>query len=129
MKLKLRRGQNVSMMGKVTFTLDVRSELTDAEAGYVAKYRLGKQLIYHQSRVDLSNVDDMGSVRRVTRLLAATMLDLKITVDSLTGGQHIECKDILEMLGAETQIKEACQIFKNVLESAAHFEGEEVVAF
>ena len=35
----------------------------------------------------------------------------------------------LEMRAAEEQLKEACKLFKEMLESAAHFEGEQVVEF
>jgi hypothetical protein len=54
-------------------------------------------------------------------------LNLIISVNDLENGKKIECKDILEMLGAEGQIKEAAQAFKQVLDAASHFGGQEVV--
>ena len=49
------------------------------------------------------------------------------SVDDLSGGKRIECKDIVEMIAVEEQIKEAATTFKAVLDTAAHFGGEEVV--
>ena len=49
-------------------------------------------------------------------------------MDDLTSGKRIECKDILEMLAVEDQIKEAAVTFRQVLSAAAHFGGEEVLA-
>jgi hypothetical protein len=63
------------------------------------------------------------------RALAARALNIKITVDDLLHGKSIECKDILEMRAAEEQLEEACQLFKQMLVSAAHFEGEQVIEF
>jgi hypothetical protein len=54
-------------------------------------------------------------------------LNLTITVDDLENGKRVECKDILEMLGAESQIREAAQTFKQVLDAAGHFGGEKIL--
>jgi len=40
---------------------------------------------------------------------------------------HWDDGEIVEMLAVEEQIREAAQTFKNVLEAAASFGGEEVV--
>jgi hypothetical protein len=42
-------------------------------------------------------------------------------------GKRIECKDIVEMLAVEEQIKEAAKTFNAVLSAASHFGGEEVI--
>ncbi len=55
------------------------------------------------------------------------MMNLSITVQDLLGGKRVDCKDIVEMLAVEEQIKTACQTFKQVLDAAAHFGGEEVL--
>jgi hypothetical protein len=45
-------------------------------------------------------------------------------------GQHIECKDLDELLGAEEAIREACKALKVYLTVAESFDGrEEVVEF
>lgn len=129
MKLKLRRTQKSGMIGKVTFSMFAQTDLTPEEAGYVTKYKMGKEVLYHKDKVDTSGVGmpGMGVMASVGRLLAAKALNLTITADDLVNGKTVECKDIVEMRAAEEQIKEACALFKEVLESAAHFEGEEII--
>jgi hypothetical protein len=55
------------------------------------------------------------------------MMNITVSVSDLSNGKKIDCKDIVEMLAVEEQIKEAAQTFKNVLEAATHFGGEEVI--
>ncbi len=138
MKLILQRSQKSGMMGvgKVTFGLDARTQLTGEEAGYVKTYKMGKEVLYENIKVEkgvgvMSAVAGgmIGMAAGAARGLAAKALNLTITVDDLVRGKHIECKDILEMRAAEEQLREACEMFKAVLESAAHFEGEEVIEF
>ena len=57
------------------------------------------------------------------------MVNLSISVDNLTKGKQIDCKDVVEMLAVEQQIKEACETFKAVLTAAATFGGEEVIEY
>lgn len=123
MKLLLRRNQKSSMMGNVTFTLDARAELSPEEADAVKKYKMGKTLLYQK----LDNVAPGSGLLGMASRLAFKMLNLIISVDDLVGGKHIECKDIIEMRAVEEQIKEACENFKAILETARHFGGEEVL--
>ncbi len=129
MKLLLRRGQKSSMMGKVIFTLDLRAELSPEESSFVKKYRMGKEVVYQKVKVDTSAIPMMGAVAGWTTLVASKFMNLTLTVEDLLTGKHIECKEIMEMLAAEEQIREACQVFKKILSSAAFFEGEEVLEF
>jgi uncharacterized protein (DUF433 family) len=55
-------------------------------------------------------------------------MNISVTVTDLVQGKRIECKNILEMLAVEGQIREAALTFKQVLDAAAHFGGEEVIA-
>ena len=59
--------------------------------------------------------------------LAFKMMNLTVSINDLSEGKRIDCKDIVEMLAVEDQIKEAAQTFKNVLDAAASFGGEEVI--
>ncbi len=129
MKLKLRRTQKSGIIGKVTFSLFAQTDLSPEEAGYVKKYKMGKEVLYYKEKVDPSSIPGgtMAAMASVGRLLAAKALNLTITADDLVNGKTVECKDIVEMRAAEEQIKEACALFKEVLESAAHFEGEEII--
>src|SRR5438105_9057838 len=61
---------------------------------------------------------------------AAMSMSLRCTVDSLISGQHIECKDLDELMGAEGQITDATKTTKAYLELAQTFDGrEEVLEF
>lgn len=120
MKLLLRRNQNKGLMGKITFTLDVRAGLTDAEKANIDKYKMGHTMLY-------TNLTDRGS--GILGAISRAASGIEITVDDLVRGKQIECKDIVEMIGIEEEVKEACQTFKKVLEAAASFGGEEIVEF
>jgi hypothetical protein len=124
MKLLLKRGQRDGMLGKVIFTLEMRAEVSDAELGYIQRYKLGKETLY--SRDAKPNVDP-NTWAGVGKLWLAHALNITVSVNDLVNGKRIECKDILEMLAAEEQIREAASAFAKVLLCAAHFGGEEVI--
>jgi hypothetical protein len=148
MQLKLKRAQRSGglMGGKVIFGLDVRAELSADERALVQKYALGKLVVYdsearkkHQDAA-YGHFDEASAPVGVGRSLwknargiasAAMMaLSLRVTVDSLVNGQHIECKDLDELLGAEGAIRDACGNLKAYLETAVTFDGrEEVIEF
>lgn len=124
MNLLLRRDQRSSMLGNAVFSLEVRADISAQERANIAKYKLGKAVLY--TRAELT---DRGSgLLGLASRLAFKAMNISVSVDDLTGGKRIECKDILEMLAVEEQIKVAAQTFKQVLEAAAHFGGEEVIA-
>jgi len=123
MKLLLRHDQKSGFTGKVTFTLAVRSELTDQERNNIEKYKLGETMLYERATL----ADKGSGLLGVASRLAFKMMNLTVSVNDLSGGKKIDCKDIVEMLAVEDQIKEAAQTFKNVLEAAASFGGEEVI--
>lgn len=123
MKLLLRRDQKSGLMGKMTFVLDVRAELTGDEKNSIAKYKLGNTMLYEREKL----ADKGSGLLGLTSRLAFKMMNLSVSVDDLSKGKQIECKDIVEMLAVEEQIKEACQTFRTVLKAAASFGGEEVV--
>ena len=123
MKLLLRRDQKSGFTGKITFTLAVRAELTDEEKNNIRKYKLGDEVLYSRGEFkEKSNV-----YANFASIIAFRMLNLSISVDDLEKGKRVDCKDIVEMLAVEEQIKEAAQTFKAVLEAAASFGGEEVI--
>lgn len=123
MNLLLRRDQRSTMMGNVSFSLEVRADLTPDERANIAKYKLGSSLLYTRGEI----VDRGAGLLGLASRLAFKALNISVTVDDLAGGKRIECKDILEMLAVEGQIKEAALTFKQILDAAAHFGGEEVV--
>jgi hypothetical protein len=85
MKPLLRGQQKASLMGKMSFILGVRAELTDAERGNTAKYRLGNIVLYSRE-----HIADPGS----GLLGLASRLAFKAMNISVANGKHIECKDI-----------------------------------
>ena len=152
MQLKLKRTQRSAgiMGGKVIFGLDARTDLSKEEQALVQKYALGKMVVYdsearkkHQESAYGHFGDatgggyDMSSAgkslwKNARGIASAAMmaLSLRVTVDSLVSGQHIECKDLNELLGAEGAILDACKSLKAYLDTAVTFDGrEEVVEF
>ena len=144
MQLKLTRSQRAAGLtgGKVMFGLNARAELSPEEAELVRKYKLGKLVVYDSDARKKHNqsayghFDDAagggGLWKNARGLASAAMmaLSLRVTVDSLVDGQHIECKELDELLGAEAAIRDACQSLKAYLETAVTFDGrEEVVEF
>ena len=123
MKLLLRRDQKSGLIGKITFTLAVRAELTEIEKNNIKKYKLGDTMLYEKMTLTDKGSGLLGLASR----LAFKMMNISVSVNDLTDGKKIDCKDIVEMLAVEDQIKEAAQTFKSVLEAAATFGGEEVI--
>ena len=125
MKLLLRRDQKAGMMGmgKINFILEVRAELSEKEKDNIKKYKLGDTELYSQKEITDRGSGLLGMASR----LAFKMTNISVSVDDLSKGKKIDCKDVVEMLAVEAQIKEAAQTFKNVLEAAASFGGEEVI--
>lgn len=125
MKLLLRRSERTSAFaGKPIYILDVRAELSAEELGWIDKYKFGPSLLY--SRKGKPNVD-IYSVVGVGALLLHWASDMTVSINDLRNGKRVECKEIMHMLAAEHQIREAAQNFANVLKAAAQFGGEEVV--
>jgi hypothetical protein len=124
MNLLLRRDRRSGVMGGVTFVLDVRADISAQERDSIARYKFGRSVLYSRDQL----VDPGKGLLGMASRLAFKAMNISVTVDDLAGGKRIECKDILEMLAVEEQIKDAAQTFKQILEAAAHFGGEEVVA-
>ena len=123
MKLLLRRDQKSGLIGKVTFTLTVRAELSDEEKSNIKKYKLGETMLYERDKI----VDPGKGLLGLASRVAFKMMNISVSVEDLSDGKKIDCKDIVEMLAVEEQITEAAKTFKNVLEAAASFGGEEVI--
>lgn len=124
MKLLLRREQRSAIIGsKPIFVLNVRADISAAEQADIAKYKLGETELYASHTI----VDRGSGLLGVASRFAHKAMTINVTVKDLTGGKKIECKDILEMLAVEEQIKEAAKTFAQVLAAAAQFGGEEVV--
>ena len=124
MNLHLRRDQRSSLMGKAVFQLDVRAEITPEEVASIQRYRLGDTVLYTKGEL----VDRGSGLLGLASRVAFKAMNISVSVNDLTNGKRVECKDIVEMLAVEEQIKEAASTFKQILNAAVHFGGEEVIA-
>ncbi len=144
MQLKIQRSQRTGgVLGNtVFFCLDVRADYSSEEQSNISKYKLGGEAIYNSqaSRKHLDNADahlgrtQVGGVgeraaglARGVMSLAMAKMNLNITIASLGRGQHIECKDLEELLEAEDTVRTACKNVTRFLEAAATFDGSETV--
>lgn len=131
---------------KVVFALDARADLSAEEKSLVDKYALGKLVVYdsearkkflgnavgHAQEADAtsSHGRSLWKSARGLASLAAAAFTLRVTVRSLMDGEHVECKDLDELLGAEEAIREACKNIRAYMDTAVTFDGrEEVVEF
>lgn len=137
MKIYLKRSQRgAGLLGsKVIFSLDARIEPTREEAEAIRKYRLGGVSVYNSENAKKHATSVAGNLATgklwgtAKAAVSAGMmaLSLRCTLDSLTNGQHIECKDMEELLGAEAAIIEACNTAKAFLQAALTFDGREEI--
>lgn len=118
----------------VIFCLDARIDLTREEQYNVNYYKLGSQVIYnseaskrHLDRADAQNDGSMSGALKSLVSTAMAALKLNITINGLQSGQHIECKTLDELLGAERAIMDACETLKNYLDAAATFDGRPIL--
>lgn len=136
MQLKLQRTQRMggAMGGTVVFCLDARVSLTQPELKDVQRYKLHNQVIYNseasrkhiEKGMSQNDGSILGSFKGLASL-AMAHLNLNITISSLQKGQHIECKSLDELLGAEEALMVACNNLRGYLDTAATFDGTEVV--
>jgi hypothetical protein len=154
MSLKLKRSQRSGVMGKIIFVLDARIGLNAEEHSRIKQYRLGSFVVYdskarekyreatsehlemtrgHAPLSAGATAQFLGLGKTLYRLgrasVSATMtaLSLRITVDSLIHGVHVECKSMDELLEAEAAIRDAARNLKSYLETAVTFDGREEI--
>lgn len=123
MKLVLRRDQRPGMLGKVIFTLDVRAELSADEKERIRKYKLGDTELYSSHE----EIDHGSGMLGIASRIAMKAIMIKVSVKDLEAGKRVEARDVIELLAIEEHIRRAAQTFKQVLDTASHFGGEEVV--
>ncbi len=136
MQLRLKRSQRTGglLSGTAIFSLEARAKLTPSESASVDRYKLRKVMIYNSesSKKVLAlgeasrDGSTLGSLKSIG-FSALAHMQFNITVDSLMNGQIIECKSLDEVTGAEEALMSACRMLKNYLDTAATFDGREVV--
>jgi hypothetical protein len=137
MQLRLRRSQRTGgvLTNTVIFCLDAQAQFTADEDENIRRYKLHNQCIYNseaslraQERGDASHAKGtIGGNLKAIAHYAVAHLRLNITISSLARGHHIECKSLDELLGAEEAIYEACRNLRSYLDTAATFDGREVI--
>tara|TARA_R110000868_G_scaffold162329_12_gene393510 strand:+ start:34731 stop:35135 length:405 start_codon:yes stop_codon:yes gene_type:complete len=128
MQLKLRRNQKTGMTGTPIFVLDVMAELTSEETALVAKYKLKNQLVYTSDVADQNLARARaGSWAGLGGAIMDRMIKRSFTLGDLVSGQHMECKDLAEVIGTEEQVHQACQNIRGYLEVAKQYDGSEQI--
>ena len=121
--------QDTGLLSKtVQFVLEAKVQLTEQEAANVKRYKMGKEVLYSKDRLGYRDWDN-ETAKGMARNLAAIAVAITITVDDLVKGKTVVCKDILEMSAIVAQIKQATEGFKVMLDTAAQFEGEQVLEY
>ncbi len=129
MELLLSKSQKSGMLySTITFILTIKTKLTDEEQALVRKYKMGKEVVYEKLPV-IATAAGMGGFAGALTAITAKALNLIFTVDDLVRGRTIECKDILDMIAAEQQIRDAADGLWGILQASKNFEGEEVVTY
>lgn len=136
MQLKIKRSQrDGGIISKTAiFCLDARVEFTGEERRHIARYKLGREVIYnseaskrHHEKGDANHGSGaVGNLKALGSFVLARF-NLNISIESLERGQHVECKSLEELMGAEDAIMTACQNLKGYLDLAATFDGREVL--
>jgi hypothetical protein len=152
--LKLRRSQKTSFFGNPLFVLDARMEISKEAQEYLQVYQLGGLIIYESAASErrraaaqehLEESHNPAGIfasageqakgilwmfwklgRAVLSLFFAAWA-LRITIDKLLNGVHIECRTMDELLDAEQELRKAAENLKAYLGLARTFTGTEEV--
>lgn len=152
--LKLKRSKKEGTFGATIYMLDARIDVNAETAAVIAKHGFGKRLIYesadrqlHSARANAhlagsNNIRSLfgsnaertaGAVKTVWKLgraaVSATRASfaLRVTVDSLRKGIHVECKSMEELLEAEEAFRNAKENLEAYIETAQSFDGREEI--
>ena len=129
MELLLTKSQKSGMLtSTITFILNIKTKLNEEEFSLVRKYKMGKEIVYEKHAIT-GAAQNITGIAGVMARMTVKALNLTFTVDDLVKGRSIECKDILDMMAAEQQIKDAADGLWGILQASKHFEGEEVITY
>jgi hypothetical protein len=115
------------------FQLHAIVDVSPEERATIGKYGMGPTIVFasEQWQNNIATAQETGRGRvgllRGLAAAAAAGLSLKITVNDLINGKQVECKSLDEMIGTEEAIVSGCQTLKGYLETAATFDGREVL--
>ncbi|MBP9158502.1 MAG: hypothetical protein KBF53_12105 [Sphingobium sp.] len=130
MELLLSRSQKNGLggLGSVSFVLDVRARFTPEEQAAITKYKLGKEVLYAKEGL-ADKLAQSGLLKNLFATLTARSRGLILTSNDFVKGRSIVCKDIVEMLDAEAQVRKAADGFYAILVACREFGSEEVITY
>jgi hypothetical protein len=129
MQLLIRRNQKTGILGGAKYTLYVRAQLTEEEHSLIRKNNLaGELLVYYDKDADKATLAGaMKDAGGLAGALIRKMRDTALTVAKLIEGTEFKCDNVGELLGVESEVRQASLMLKNYLDVAAKFGGEEVL--
>jgi len=130
MELLLSRSQKNGLggLGSVSFVLDVRARFTPEEQAAITKYKLGKEVLYAKEGL-ADKLAQSGLLKNLFATLTARSRGLILTSNDFVKGRAIVCKDIVEMLDAEAEVRKAADGFYGILVACREFGSEEVITY
>jgi hypothetical protein len=154
MVLKIKRSTKDGVLGRVIYMIDARLDASAEIRATIAKHRLGSRVIYESDArqehraAALQHLEDSrsdtsvfaappeifkGAAKTFWKMGRAAVsatraaLSLRITVNSLLSGVHIECKDFDELQEAEDALVAAKTNLEGYLVKLGAFDGSEEV--
>jgi hypothetical protein len=126
LRLKIRRSQATGFARGVQFNVHFIAELSPDAEQAVKHYRFGKTVLY-QKPLELKLSFNMFIALWRVFWLWITRTRWQITVNDLAKGRTVKCRDIIEVLEVEKDVRAAAEIFADILRAASWFGGEEIV--
>jgi hypothetical protein len=152
MELLFKREQTTGNVGRVNFKLWGKLEVTQDEQALMRRYRFDESiLIGADDRHLLRGAVRLGAIVFVIAALFLTYLSSSgitglvgglaagagagywhmnekretIFVKDLLHGRHFTCESVVELAKKEAWLEGACEMFRQVMESAKHWDGVE----
>lgn len=125
-QLKIRRSQAKGYVRGVQFNVHFIAELSPEALQAVKHYRFGKIILY-QKPLELKLSFNIFRALWRAIWLTLTRSRWRITVNDLIQGRTVKCKDVVELMDVQDDIREATELFATILRTAAWFGGEEVI--
>ena len=135
MELLFKREQSTTQMSRVNFKLWGKLEVTEDEQALINRYRLDEAiLIGADDRHLLRGAIKLGAVvfviaaLLITYMLGYWQMNEKretIFVKDMLHGRNFTCDSVIELAKKEAWLEGACALFRQVMESAKHWDGVE----
>ena len=150
MNLLFKRAQTDGATGKVKFRLWAAAELDDDEQRIVKRYRFDDAVLI---QVDVPNLLRNAAIVALATGLVVMLLLLQMSlgmliaaaaglaagyfyydrkresvlVRDLINGRHFACSSVVELARKEAWVKDAVAVFRQVMETAKHWDGTETI--